>query len=214
MKTIAVAAPIIGLLSIFNVTHAASPEGKSGFSLPDNPYDLSGLEHTHSHQGYKQFDFDTVDLEALKKKGGKLYSSKEDVMKILTGGVKNPTGDKELWKEGLLFEGIEPMPWLVSSANWFPKTEKLQPNEMRVTFMGTSPVIRPGQMNTSIYVELGNGDNFIFDLGEGAIANYSAAGIALNELTKVFITHLHVDHYDHYPSCTNLADGMVAGRKH
>ena len=69
------------------------------------------------------------------------------------------------------------MPWLESVANWLPKTEKVQPNEMCVTFMGTSPVIRPGQMNTSIYVELGNGDNFIFDLGEGAIANYSAAGV-------------------------------------
>jgi ribonuclease Z len=51
---------------------------------------------------------------------------------------------------------------------------------MRVTFMGTAPNIRPGQMNTSIYVELGNGDNFVFDMGEGAIANYVAARVALN----------------------------------
>ena len=29
------------------------------------------------------------------------------------------------------------------------------------------PFIRPGQMNTSIFVQLGNGDNFVFDLGEG-----------------------------------------------
>ena len=107
MKIITLTTPIIGLFAIFNVAQAASLE-KSGFSLPDNPDDLSGLEHTHSHQGYQQFDFDTVDLEALKKKGGKLYSSKEDVMKVLTGGVKNPTGDNEIWKEGLLFEGIEP----------------------------------------------------------------------------------------------------------
>ncbi len=31
---------------------------------------------------------------------------------------------------------------------------------------------RPGQMGTSIYVELGNGDTFIFDFGPGAVANY------------------------------------------
>ena len=46
-------------------------------------------------------------------------------MKVLMGGVKNPTGEEELWKEGLMFEGVEPMPWLESAANWFPKTEKV-----------------------------------------------------------------------------------------
>ena len=93
-------------------------------------------------------------------------SSEEDIKAALTGGV--PMGR---WKEGLLFEGVRPMPWLKSAANWFPGTEDVQPNEMRVTFMGTAPNIRPGQMNTSIYVELGNGDNFVFDMGEGAVAN-------------------------------------------
>jgi hypothetical protein len=86
---------------------------------------------------------------------------------VATGGV--PMGR---WKEGLLFEGIEPQPWLKSAANWFPGTEEVQPDEMRITFMGTAPMLRPGQMNTSIYVELGNGDTFIFDMGEGAVSNY------------------------------------------
>ncbi len=121
-------------------------------------------------------------------------SSEEDIRAALFGGVP---GDR--WKEGLLFEGIRPSPWMNSAANWFPGTEEVQPNEMRVTFMGTSPMIRPGQMNTSIYVELGNGDNFVFDLGEGAIANYIAARVALNELKRVFLTHLHVDHFGSLP---------------
>jgi ribonuclease BN (tRNA processing enzyme) len=121
-------------------------------------------------------------------------SSEEDINNALTGGV--PMGR---WKEGLLFEGISPQPWLKSAANWFPNTEEIQPNEMRVIFMGTSPSIRPGQMNTSILVQLGNGENFVFDIGEGSIANYPAAGIALNQIDKVFITHLHVDHFGSLP---------------
>jgi ribonuclease Z len=121
-------------------------------------------------------------------------SSEADVKAALSGGV--PMGR---WKEGLLFEGIEPQPWLKSAANWFPNTEAVQPNEMRIHFMGTAPMIRPGQMNTSIWVMLGNGDNFAFDLGEGSVANYVASGIALNEIKKVFLTHLHVDHYGALP---------------
>ena len=104
-------------------------------------------------------------------------SSAADVKAALSGGV--PSGR---WKEGLLFEGISPQPWLKSAANWFPNTEEVQPNEMRIHFMGTAPMIRPGQMNTSIWVMLGNGDNFAFDLGEGSVANYVASGIALNEI--------------------------------
>jgi ribonuclease Z len=65
-------------------------------------------------------------------------SSEADIGEVLTGGV--PMGR---WKEGLLFEGVRPMPWLKSAANWFPGTEEVQPDEMRVTFMGTAPNIRP-----------------------------------------------------------------------
>ena len=61
-------------------------------------------------------------------------SSQEDIEAALSGGV--PMGR---WKEGLLFDGISPQPWLKSAANWFPNTEEVQPNEMRIIFMGTSP---------------------------------------------------------------------------
>jgi len=56
-------------------------------------------------------------------------SNEEDIKAALTGGV--PLGR---WKEGLLYEGVRPMPWLKSAANWFPGTEEVQPNEMRITF--------------------------------------------------------------------------------
>ena len=121
-------------------------------------------------------------------------SSPEDIKAALTGGVP-----LERWKEGLLFEGIEPTPGIKSAANWFPRTETLGPEEIRIIFMGTAPFIRPGQMNTSILIQLGDGQNFVFDIGEGSVANYIAAGMALNELDKVFITHLHVDHFGALP---------------
>jgi ribonuclease BN (tRNA processing enzyme) len=121
-------------------------------------------------------------------------SSPEDVEALLTGGV--PMGR---WKEGQLFDGISPTPGLKSAANWFPKTEPLGPDELRIIFMGTSPMIRPGQANTSVFVQLGNGENFVFDIGEGCLANYVAGGFSLNELDKVFLTHLHVDHFNALP---------------
>ena len=134
-------------------------------------------------------------------------SSEEDIKAALFGGV--PMGR---WKEGLLYEGIAPQPWLKSAANWFPRTEDVQPDEMRIIFMGTAPFIRPGQMNTSILVQLGNGENFIFDLGEGSVANYIASGFALNEFDKVFITHLHIDHFGALPYLYEF--GGWAGRWH
>ncbi|MEM9727090.1 MAG: guanitoxin biosynthesis MBL fold metallo-hydrolase GntH [Myxococcota bacterium] len=134
-------------------------------------------------------------------------SSEEEIRAALTGGV---AGGR--WKEGLLFEGLRPHPWLRSAANWFPQTEDVQPNEMRIIFMGTAASVRPGQMNTSILVQLGNGENFVFDLGEGSVANYVAGGFALNQLDKVFITQLGVDHFGALPYL--VVSGGRAGRWH
>ena len=134
-------------------------------------------------------------------------SSPEQIQRALAGGV--PMGR---WTEGLMFEGINPTPGITSAANWFPRSEEVRPDEMRIIFMGTAPFIRPGQMNTSIMVQLGNGENFIFDLGEGSIANYISAGFALNELDKVFITHLHIDHFGSLPYLYMF--GGWAGRWH
>jgi ribonuclease Z len=116
------------------------------------------------------------------------------------------------WKDGLTFKGVEPMPWLKNAVNWFPKTETVQPDEMRVTFMGTTPLIRPGQMGTSIFVELGNGKDFVFDLGEGSAANYIAAGVPLNRINDIFLTHLHWDHVGSVPYV--YAFGGWGGRWH
>lgn len=72
--------------------------------------------------------------------------------------------------------------------------EPLDPNEMRITFMGTSVIPRIGQECNSIFVELGNGDSFVFDLGSGVLSKYVAMGIPYSHIDKVFLTHLHADH--------------------
>ena len=55
-------------------------------------------------------------------------SNETDIKNALTGGV--PMGR---WKEGLLFEGVRPMPSLESAANWFPGTAKLNSSWQPVT---------------------------------------------------------------------------------
>jgi ribonuclease Z len=77
---------------------------------------------------------------------------------------------------------------------YYPGQETLGPEEMRITFLGTWFAERFSQACNSIFVELGNGDNFVFDCGAGVLAKYNAMGIPQSKLTKVFLTHLHADH--------------------
>jgi ribonuclease Z len=76
----------------------------------------------------------------------------------------------------------------------FTPGEPLDKNEMRITFMGTSVIPRIAQECNSVYVELGNGDSFIFDIGSGVSSKYVAMGIPYSRLDKLFLTHLHGDH--------------------
>jgi ribonuclease Z len=79
--------------------------------------------------------------------------------------------------------------------NYFPNTEKLGPDEMRVIALGTgTPNFRHSQASASWLVELGNGEKFIFDMGTGSLANLAALEIPYTYLDKIFISHLHVDH--------------------
>ncbi len=79
---------------------------------------------------------------------------------------------------------------------YFPGTEDLKPNEMRVTACGTGmPNARPKQAAACWLVELGNGDKFIFDIGTGSAERLSALKIPHDFLNKVFIGHLHSDHF-------------------
>lgn len=76
----------------------------------------------------------------------------------------------------------------------FPLGEPLASDEMRITFLGTSFLPRLAQECNSVFVETGNGDSFVFDLGSGVSAKYNAMGIPPSRMEKVFLTHLHGDH--------------------
>ncbi len=78
---------------------------------------------------------------------------------------------------------------------YYPGTEELAPDEMRVIACGTGmPMPRLKQAAACFVIELGNGDKFIFDMGNGSFERIHALGIPLDYLDKVFITHPHMDH--------------------
>ena len=79
---------------------------------------------------------------------------------------------------------------------YHPGTEALGKDEMRVTACGAGmPNARPAQAAACFLVELGNGDKFIFDIGTGSAERLSAMKIPFDYLDKVFIGHLHADHF-------------------
>jgi ribonuclease Z len=79
--------------------------------------------------------------------------------------------------------------------HYFPNTEPLAPDEMRVIALGTGrPFVRRAQANCSWLIELGNGDKFIMDFGSGSQANFTALEIPHQDITAYFATHLHADH--------------------
>ncbi|MCZ6804293.1 MAG: guanitoxin biosynthesis MBL fold metallo-hydrolase GntH [Proteobacteria bacterium] len=99
-----------------------------------------------------------------------------------------------------------PVKALTEQDIYYPGTEDLAPDEMRVVACGTGmPNSRPKQAAACFLVELGNGDKFIFDIGSGSAERISALKIPYDYLDKVFIGHLHSDHFG------ALADLWIGG---
>jgi ribonuclease Z len=94
---------------------------------------------------------------------------------------------------------------------YFPGTEELAQGEIRLIACGTGlPAARRDQAATCWLAELGNGDKFFFDIGTGSMANVAALLIPYDFLDKVFLTHLHTDHWGDLT--TLWAGGWTAGR--
>lgn len=84
---------------------------------------------------------------------------------------------------------------------YYPGTEDIGPDEMRIVALGTGmPSARPKQAAACFLVELGNGDKFLFDLGSGCHERLAAQKIPYDYLDKVFLGHLHVDHMGDLPT--------------
>jgi ribonuclease Z len=92
-----------------------------------------------------------------------------------------------------------------------PNSETLKSDEIRVIALGTGmPTPRPFQAAACFLMELGNGDKFIFDIGDGSVERMFALQIPTAFLDKVFIGHLHGDHFGDIGSL--FVAGGIAGR--
>lgn len=99
--------------------------------------------------------------------------------------------------EGELASRVEPV---AQRDVYYPGTEELGPDEIRVICTGSGmPMPRLKQAAASFVIELGNGEKFIFDMGTGAMHRIYALGIPLDYIDKVFLTHLHADHFGDLP---------------
>jgi ribonuclease Z len=93
-----------------------------------------------------------------------------------------------------------------------PNTEDLAPDEMRLIACGTGmPTSRPKQAASCWLLELGNGDKFIFDAGTGSAERIAALQIPYNFLDKVFLSHLHTDHFGDLDAL--FVGGALSGRQ-
>lgn len=101
------------------------------------------------------------------------------------GSISSAQAQSDSSQKNSLFDGLQP---------YYPGTETLGANEMRITFLGTSCIPRLSQECNSVFVEVGSKDQFVFDCGTGVAAKYNAMGIPMSKMDKIFLTHLHGDH--------------------
>jgi ribonuclease Z len=111
---------------------------------------------------------------------------------VITGNPGNKAQAKDNYplgrKPAAIVDGQYP-------ASYFPNTELLGADEMRITALGTGmPNQTRAAVSISYLVELGNGDKFLFDVGAGSLANLFSLRPDFSKIDKVFASHLHVDH--------------------
>jgi ribonuclease Z len=108
-------------------------------------------------------------------------------------GYPLPLTGKPITKQSVIVKNEEGS--IIEYPEYFTPGEALGSEEMRITCMGSgNPPVRMRQAATSWLVQLGNGENFIFDVGGGSVLNLWSMGIPMAELDKLFVTHTHLDH--------------------
>ena len=112
---------------------------------------------------------------------------------------------------GVVQSGWSPTKPYPNHEVYFPGTEELGPEEIRVFACGSGmPMPRTKQAAACFLIELGNGEKFVFDLGTGSFTTLYALGLPLDYMTKIFISHQHADHMGDLP--TFWIYGMQNGR--
>ncbi len=108
-------------------------------------------------------------------------------------GYPLPLTGKPITKQAVVIKNTEGI--IEEYPEYFTTDEELGSEEMRITCMGSgNPPVRMRQAGSSWLVQLGNGENFIFDIGGGSVLNLWSMGIPMAELDKLFVTHTHLDH--------------------
>ena len=94
---------------------------------------------------------------------------------------------------------------------YYPGTEVLAQDEVRVVACGTGmPEQRRDSASPCFLFEFGNGEKLIFDIGAGSMRNIASLMIPYEYLTKIFLSHLHTDHWGDLDGL--WAGGWTAGR--
>jgi len=140
-----------------------------------------------------------IALLGLLLNNGTIFAQDAELKKAMeffsTAGIP---GDK--WTEGeTLYPHVVPGKHFNATMLYYPGTETLQPDEVRIIFMGSTYYPNKSQSGMSILVELGSDERFVFDLGIGSLRNYNAFSIPFNTINHVFVTHLHMDHVSDLP---------------
>ena len=94
----------------------------------------------------------------------------------------------------------KPTEGMGSGSTYYPTSEELGEDEMRITFVGTCPFPpHRNQAATCIMVELlGNGE-LLLRLRSGCLRNVLAMQVPLQVVNDIFLTHLDVDDYGELP---------------
>jgi ribonuclease BN (tRNA processing enzyme) len=107
------------------------------------------------------------------------------------------------WIEGeTMVPHVAPASHHKATLLYYPGTEELQSDEVRVIFMGSTYYPTQSQSGMNILVQLGNGDNLVFDFGIGSLKNYGSMRIPSNKINHIFFSHLHMDHVGDLPYFT------------
>jgi len=94
---------------------------------------------------------------------------------------------------------------------YFAGSEMVADNEIRLTACGTGlPAPNPFQAGTCWLIETKDAGNFVFDLGTHSMQRIATLALTPDSLNKVFITHLHSDHWGDLASL--WIGGWVMGR--